>query len=93
MVLSSSDIQWLLQTGEVIILALVDIRYLKCQLCYFQWIDRFFARSYHGHYVVLEGWNAAKSLIRYKDPAIRGNQCSMTLHDFDRARPMLDASK
>ena len=84
--LTSADIVWLLQTGEVAILALVDTRYLKCQLCYFQWIDRLFTRSYHGHYVVLDGWNADTGSISYKDPGIWTRRCTMLPQDFDRAR-------
>ena len=75
----------LLGSGAVLVIALVDLRFLYSRSA----VGRAIASlpySYTGHYIVLCGLDEASGKVLYKDPASQGEDHAISLGDLHRAR-------
>lgn len=98
MVLPLDDFKRFLYFKKFGIIALVNVRLLKCKKCKTQKgcllasgcfegvLERIKGYDYVGHYIVLISYDPTEDVFVYRDPAVNSNYCTILSDDFDRAR-------
>ncbi|CAG8681415.1 1818_t:CDS:2 [Funneliformis mosseae] len=99
MVLPLEDFKRFLFNSKFAIIALVNSRLLKCQLCQtkqlcwfslcnsFDYIlDKLRGCNYAGHFIVLIGFDPNTDCLIYRDPGITERYCMVSMNDFELAR-------
>ncbi|RIA89433.1 Guanylyl cyclase [Glomus cerebriforme] len=83
MILPLENFRRLLFNSKFVIIALVNSRFLKCQLCQ---VYKLRVNDYVGHFIVLIGFDPNSNCFIYRDPGITEQYCMISMNDFERAR-------
>jgi len=98
MILPLDDFRRFLYFRKFAIIALVNMRLLKCKECMARKscaslccnlgaiLEKMKGYDYAGHYIVLINYDPTEDMFIYRDPAASDSFCTILAEDFDRAR-------
>ncbi|RUO95769.1 Guanylylate cyclase-domain-containing protein, partial [Jimgerdemannia flammicorona] len=98
-ILPLDDFKRFLYFKKFVIIALVNMRLLRCQLClqrrnctaamcgsFDSIIEKMKGYDYLGHFIVLINYDPTEDVFIYRDPAVTDGFCIIAAEDLDKAR-------